>query len=222
MSLPVAASAGLVNYADFNDTTGLRLNEMTASDGALHLTTGLNDDRGSTFTKKRKVDPTKTFHTHFVYPAPNCSTPAGEGMTFTVQNDADGASALGNYGSFLGYSGISPSIAVEYDISGGENDPTNNPHIGILENGDTTNHLDYADQTVSGIGAEVWVDYSAKKHQVKAYWSEIGSGKPATPSVATKVNLAQLLGGPSFAGFTGATGGYYCEQDISEWDLQNP
>lgn len=64
------------------------------------------------------------------------SNSGGDGITFTMQNDIDADSALGSFGNFLGYGGLQPSIAIEFDVFqlGGTSDPVFD-HTAIHQNG---------------------------------------------------------------------------------------
>ena len=221
LGLPAASSA--LNYPDFSSVAGLTLNGNAVKSGSVLRLTDSNPaggEAGSAFTNKRVVDPTKSFHTNFKISMHDGSGTPADGMAFVVQRDPDGASALGGGGGDLGYSGISPSLDVEFDLYDAGGEPFV-PHVSIMKNGNTANHLAAASTGLYGAPRYVWVDYSAATQKVKVYVSDM-STKPASKLVSKRINLARLLGGSSRAGFTAGTGGEYATQDVLKWKLTNP
>jgi Legume lectin domain/Chitobiase/beta-hexosaminidase C-terminal domain/NHL repeat len=69
-----------------------------------------------------------SFTTEFVFAT---SSDAGDGLTFTIQNE--GTTALGNGGSGLGYQGIGHSVAVKLDVKNDQGEGSDS--IGLYING---------------------------------------------------------------------------------------
>ena len=63
------------------------------------------------------INTSNGFSAYFIYTA--TGNQAADGVTFVLQDDSRGASALGGAGGGLGYSGISPSLAVALNLFNG-------------------------------------------------------------------------------------------------------
>jgi len=152
-----------------------------------------------------------------------------DGITFTLQSE--GKNALGGYGSSLGYSDISPSVAVELDTyyspwSGFKDPDSRKDHIAILVNG-SLNHT-YLNQTYGVYPAEldniedgrehdVVVEWNASNHELKVFFDGI-------ERLNWSYNIVnQIFGGNPevFFGFTGATGGCRNYQYVRPYEVRN-
>lgn len=234
-----AWAATVVNHPDFSDTSDLTLNGPAIATGANVLQlTDAGHQASSVFTNLKVVNPRKPFHSHFTFnfPTGNTADAPADGLTFTVQNDPAGASALGQEGGSFGYAedvnapapGITRSVAVAFNLNyGGEE----HRYVEILKNGSATylvrSEFDVCDcsptapVTYTGNTRYVWVDYSPKTHFLKVFISTDAT-KPSTPLVKKKINLLRVLGGRGYAGFTGGTGGSYVTADVKSWTLSHP
>jgi hypothetical protein len=107
---------------------------------ALWLTPSASGLAGSAFTTDSiEFTPEYRFSTFFQFKMGDTGGIApADGMTFTLQTE--GATALGGTGGDLGYVGITPSIAVEFDTYQNAWDISDN-HVAILTDGQT-NDLD--------------------------------------------------------------------------------
>lgn len=203
--LVASARAATIDYPDFTDTTGLTLNGNAAQAGdVIRLTPASASQAGSAFTDDKVLNPEKSFKTHFRFSMHDSSGSPGDGMAFVLQSNAP--TALGDLGGGLGYGGISPSIAVEFDIfDNGDDDPGDN-HVALMQNGNAGNHL--ASETPSfdlyGAPHTAWIIYNASKKALKVYVAK-NKSKPANPLFSFKKNLGNALGGKAYAGFTAAT-----------------
>jgi MYXO-CTERM domain-containing protein len=142
-----------------------------------------------------------------------------DGMAFVMHTDPRGAGALATAGGGIGYGGgnnITPSVVVELDTYQNGYDPNNN-HIGIMLDGDETNHRavytpGFDMRAVSSF--YVWVDYTAAMTQLDVYVSQ-SSTKPGAPQLSYSVDVAQHFGNqPFYMGFTGSTGGAQEQHEI--------
>ena len=217
----LATAPAAVNYPDFTSTAGLKLNgSATATGGALQLTPATANQAGSAFTKKRVVKAKRNFTTEFAVGSQNTSTSPGDGMAFVIQSAGKGE--VGDFGGGLGYGGIGDSLIVEFDTfdSGGE--PHGSNHVALMKNGDPGNHLDADDPgfALYGNTAYARVTYKAKRHKVKV-WVDITPDLEGPPLLKAKVNLAKILDGDGFAGFTAATGGNNAVHNALEWHLKS-
>lgn len=155
------------------------------------------------------------------------NTSRADGLTFIMQQS--GASAIGNAGNTLGYSGIGgTSIAVEFDTYQNAGDPDNN-HIALDLNGDVSHAtgvyqsinkstLDIADSKLK----YVWIDYngSSKTFEVRISTS---NSRPATATLSTtSYNLGSMFTSKNiYVGFSGSTGGSMERHSITSFDFIN-
>jgi hypothetical protein len=153
-------------------------------------------------------------------------TTIADGFAFVIQADLGGSAALGTtgMGGYLGYTGLTNSIAIEFDTypNGGLDDVI--PHIAIQSNGIFANSADHGtlarlDGPVQATFADGAVHTATVKYDgttLRVYIDGL-----ATPIVTATVNLDTLLGlggGNAFVGFTGATGAARENSDILTWN----
>ena len=112
---PIAQYLFKVN--DFTASAkNVQLNGSATIDGKiLHLTTGSTHQSGSTWYKEHQIDLNAGFETEFTFrlhsrdPVFN----GGDGFTFAIQPVSP--QAVGGKGDSLGYMGIQPIVAIEFD-----------------------------------------------------------------------------------------------------------
>ena len=211
----------LFNYSTFASSVDLALNgNATLNAGALQLTPATNNLRGSAFYKRPiAVDANTSFNAAFAFRITG-GTSGREGMTFTLQNAAAGATALGTGGSQLGYGGLSKSLAIEFDTYQGTGDANNN-HVSILSNGNTTATLQTAAAPVDlngGSTVYAWVEYDGATNRLNVFVSGT-STKPATALLSQVVDLPAFVGNQLYAGFTAATGGANNVHSVLSWSF---
>ena len=217
------ASAVTISYPNFASASGLTMNGAAINTGGvLRLVPGVSEEIGSAFTNRRVVSPKRSFKTRFRFSIHDGSATPGEGMTFVLHRS--GAEALGvPPGGGLGYIGIEPSLAVEFDLfeNLGEGDPNGN-HVAILRDGDTETHLATAtpEFDLENGTRWAWIEYSAARKRTKIYLSDTGS-KPGRPLLSFKRKLSRVLGGGKLrVGFTAASGAEYAVMDVQTWTLK--
>jgi hypothetical protein len=208
-------SAGVDWRAGFADTQGqLALNgSASIYAGTLALTDGGNNEAGSAFTTQ-PMDITR-FATRFQLEFGD----GGHGVTFAIQGN--GPSAMGDVADGLGYSGISTSVAVKFDISddGGGADGT----TGLYVDGASPMGAGSIDLVGTGINLhtgdilDVAMSYDGAALAVTI--SDASTGASASQKYA--VDIAGRVGGPrAFVGFTGATGSESgAHEDILGWNF---
>lgn len=210
---------GAINYPDFSDTTGLQLNGDAAQAGsALRLAPAANTKVGSAFaTAKQDIS---AFSTTFRFKISNAFGAGADGFTFTIQSM--GVTALGSAGGNLGYTGISPSVAIEFDTyyNGYFGDPNDN-HIGINLNGNITS---VATDNVTGSqldAGHLWeavIQYDGTTLTATATNLE-GSG---SASVSYDVDIPTILGtSEAYVGFTAGTGNSAADHDVLSWQFSS-
>ena len=140
-----------------------------------------------------------------------------------------GPDALGGGGGGLGYLGIQPSVAVEFDTFQNSPFDPNDNHVAILTNG-LLNDMDpqspygvvNCDSPIGVFGCiangdvwSVWIDYNGTNLAVAL--ADNSSTRPAN-LISYPIDLTSLLGQTSaYVGFTGGSGSCYESQYILVW-----
>ncbi|MEX2107944.1 MAG: L-type lectin-domain containing protein [Solirubrobacterales bacterium] len=228
-----SASAGTFNYfsyPDFSSTAGLQLNDNAKQEGnVLRLTAATPFQNGSAFTTTA-FDPQQSFETQFqisMHDSTCCLSEPADGIAFLIQSKGpDGGEGTG--GS-LGYGGIAPSVAVEFDIYHNVIDPLGS-HVAITSEGKTENHLACANESgpsapctaglpfpLYGAAVYAWVTYDATTQHLAVFVSQSAT-KPPAPLLDHQISLAPL-GNAAFPGFTAATGSHNAVHDVHNWWL---
>jgi hypothetical protein len=223
VTLPTLTAQTLI-FPNFTDRTGLQLNDAVVTGSSISLASSHSDRRGSFFTTTQYD--VSDFSAVFAF---RISSPGGisdgiaagaDGLTFTLQRVGD--TALGAFGSGLGYEGITSSVAVEFDtFKNGSatiapRDPNSN-HIGINTNGIMTSlplgTVNIANAFDDGSIWTVWVDYNGSVLEVRA--SNNNAIRPSAATLAYTINIPTTIGGSTaFVGFTAATGSAYGNHEI--------
>jgi autotransporter-associated beta strand protein len=228
MGAGARVAAQPIVQSNFSSTTGLTLNSAATTNSTVsgegtvvRLVAGGNNDRGSVFTSA-PVSVGSGFSTTFNF---RISSPGGisdgtgvgaDGLAFVLQRI--GATALGGTGEGIGYSGLSPSVAVEFDTWLNGHDPNSN-HVGVNTNGNLTSLTTTAVTPNFDNGARwtAWIDYNGTTLEVRASTDGL---RPTTALLSQTVNLATTLGGTTaYLGFTAATGGATGVHDVLSWAL---
>jgi hypothetical protein len=216
-----ANSAVIANYPDFTDVSKLKLNgDAQQAPEGLQLTEASEGQTGTAFTKKARINPSKSFKAEFTYLMYDTTTFPGDGMAFVVHSNGKGV--VGDGGGGLGYGSIGHSVAVEFDTydNGGDDEDAN--EVAIVVNGKAGKPRDAAIPAFNlyGTGQHyAWVTYSARSHKLKVYVSWKNSTRPTAPEVEAKVNLEKILDGKGRAGFTAATGGANAIHRVTTWKM---
>jgi hypothetical protein len=229
-----AQGALIINYPSFSPAPELQLNESAALVGSsLRLTPAETFKSGSAFSTK-KISTTESFETEFELRMDESNTigpgtlgfPA-DGIAFVLQSQSE--TALGTKG--LGYEGIQPSVAVEFDIFRNPYDP-NVPNVSLLENGNLKKHYETSDTPLSfplygDTAVLAWIVYEATKKELSVYavpWP-LNTPEPEKPEKSlftyNEIDLSKVF--PSaleaFAGFTAGTGAGDAVQEVCGWQL---
>jgi uncharacterized protein (TIGR03437 family) len=228
-----------VSYPNFSSVSGLNTSgaatTAATSDGVvLRLTPASPGQAGSAFSLTRiPLQTTGTFSTFFQFRITNPSVPPGDGFAFVLQGTSSGVGATG---SGLGYAGLSPSVAVEFDTH--NDDELNDNHVAIDLNGSLQNLSATAPYGVSGCtGAtgsrnqgvatpgclangrlwSAWIDYDGANLRVAV--ADNSTVRPAD-LIVYPIDILSVLGSNGiYAGFTGGTSTVYANQDIVNWNL---
>jgi hypothetical protein len=160
----------------------------------------------------------QNFTTQFTYTETGGNPPA-DGITFMLENDPRGVNAIGGLGGGLGYSGITPSFAAEFNVYQGSNIATGtNGTINIVHNAPNTGSVDLA----SGDPINVIISYNASTQTLNESLVDQVASDSYTTSY-TGINLSSILGsGTAYMGFTGATGGANSLETITNFSYYVP
>ncbi|MGA2031633.1 MAG: fibronectin type III domain-containing protein [Thermoguttaceae bacterium] len=184
--------------------------------------TDADSQSGSVFATS-PVDITK-FTTQFTFQLLPAALDTADGFTFTIQGK--GATALGSGGSGLGYAGISPSLAIKFDLFNNAGEGSDS--TGMFLNGDTPTvpvsgdnaadiSIDLSSTPInlhSGDVFQVNMSYDGATLTVVVLDATINGS--ATQNYT--VNIPGVIGGnTAYVGFTGSTGGNSAIQDILTW-----
>jgi hypothetical protein len=207
-----------VSFPDFSDLSDFTLNGSAAAastvDGnVLRLTPNSGNQAGSAYlTQPIPLTPGSSFASSFCF---RIGPAAGaDGLAFVVQSQ--GATALGSIGGGIGYQGVSPSVAVQFDSYP---DVVPEDHLGIDLNG----ALDSGANAAAGFDLDsntllcAWVDYLGGTLEVRIANS---TTRPAAATLSTAVDVPGTVGQSAFFGFSAATGGEIDAHDIVNWTLQ--
>lgn len=201
----------------------------TTGDGTvLRLTPAELGQSGSAFsTTEISLADNASFSTEFSFRFTDVGGIFGidgaDGITFTLQTASDTA---GGSGGGLGYQGITPSLAVEFDTyeNGGADSDAN--HVAIDTDGNPYQDSDLTDPSTSLKDGDLWyawINYNGLTNDLTVYASDGSSVLPATPLInTTAFNLEDILGQSSaYVGFTAATGDGWENQDIISWQFND-
>jgi len=225
----IAAPAGAqINFPDFTDSSGLTLNgaAATVDNGVdpgrvLRLVPVSFNNAGSAFNTAAVC--LGGFSTQFEFritgagPAgsPDAAGQIGaDGFALAI---AAGPAALGGGGGGLGYSGLTPSVVVEFDTWFNGFDPNSN-HVGINVNG---SFVSVAVAPVPGRFDDgnlwsAWVDYDGTTLEVRV--SNTGV-RPAAPTLSHAIDIGAIVGATAYVGFTAGTGAAFGNHDVVSWSL---
>ncbi len=227
VSWPSSVPPQSLVYDDFGDTSAIQLNGVATTldtpDGrVLRLVPADRIQGGSAFYSS--MVPISRFSCSFEFRITDRGgiVNGGDGFTFLIQNQ--GVDALGGLGEGLGYHGIMPSIAVEFDTyqNSSQSDPSSN-HIGFLRDG-ILNHSSLAQLPSQDIALDLddgdhwfaWIDYDGATVEFRLSTDGI---RPKLANLEYRKHLPTALGASSaFIGFTASTYNAYENIDIIRWE----
>jgi len=189
----------------------MQFNGSTVLDDVrLQLTNGGNFQAGSAFY----ATPVniQSFTTDFVF---QLSNPAGDGITFTIQNEGPGA--LGADGGSLGYATIGKSVAIKFDIYSNAGEGPNSTGLYIDGAVPTVPAVNLAGTGIdlhSGDAIDAHITYDGTTLSLTL----TDNLTLATWSYAWPINIPATVGGnTAYVGFTGGTGSSSSSQKIEAW-----
>uniref|UniRef100_A0ACD5Y926 Uncharacterized protein n=1 Tax=Avena sativa TaxID=4498 RepID=A0ACD5Y926_AVESA len=176
----------------------------------------------------KKVASFSAVFTVNVFRAPG--TEPAEGFAFLIAPSADKPPA-GSYGGFLGLTNASTDgmasnqvVAVELDTEKQPYDPDDD-HIGLNVN----SVVSVANVSLKPLGIEicpvetakynVWIDYDGAARRIAVYMADIKQAKPASPVLASKLDLGATVAEKSYFGFSASTGRKYQLNCVLAWNM---
>lgn len=247
LAMPAYATV-VVNYSpDFSGASGLTTQGSAGvlSNNQLQITSAAGGEAGAAYsTTPVTLGSNATFSTTFQFQFTNAggAEPA-DGITFVLAASPTG---LGTGGNGMGYSGVSNSVAIEFDtydnnssslgpIASGDANSSN--HVAVDINGDLTDSaagFPYGVQTcdfnagtantAAGCmsNGDVWtatIGYDGASLDVTVR----DGGSPAYTAISNyPINIGSYLGtDTAYVGFTGSTGAGWEQQNILNWQLAN-
>jgi hypothetical protein len=151
------------------------------------------------------------FSASFTYQA--APTNGADGMAFCLQNDPGGAMALGGGGGRLGYSGISPSAAILFNIYA-----PNTVGLALGTNGAVPGAGGYGVALPVSIAGGNPIGVAMRYSGSALRLTLTDSITAASFSTNIAVNFPAILGtNTAFVGFTGADGGISSTQNVTDF-----
>lgn len=251
------SNAATIDFPDFSDLSNFILNDRTAvvhgvndddngpaintvlnSNGekVLRLTDSLGFISGTAFLENTiSLTNNRSFSTAFKFQITN---PVGavdsdgvtgaDGLALVLQGVGNN---VGGIGGGMGYQGLSPSLAVEFDTwhndpsFAGFNDPNGN-HVGINLNGNIISEIT-AD--VTGLGHMnngdnwySWIDYDGSENLLEVRLlttTELIAVRPTDALLSYTIDLESILPSDLFIGFASGTGSGRNTHDINSWEF---
>ena len=190
--------------------------------GVLRVAPSAPNQAGSAFTTaKVSLADAGSFSTYFRFRFSNQVNTGADGLVFVVQNVANN---VGGLGGGIGYGGLMPSVAVEFDNwHNWEGSDPSASHIGINQNGSMVSSpvLDLPYDLDNGLMKYAWVDYNGATDRLEVRLAETDV-RPEEPLLVKSVDLPAILGAmEAFVGFTSGTGLASADHDVTFWQLVN-
>ena len=213
----------LPSFASFDAGSPISRNgSASVTGGRLQITSAAPYQAGSAFYNDAiALNSNTSFQSNFSF-AINGGAGAGgaDGFAFVLQNAPQGTGALGGNAGWLGYGGIGRSVAIEFDTWKNTWDLFND-EVSVNVNGDFQNSIGAAASPInlnSGAIGHAWVDYDGITNTLRVYLSETNQ-KPTNPTLVRNIDLAAILGGQFYAGFTASNYNLPNAHQIVSWSM---
>ncbi|WP_287630137.1 MULTISPECIES: Calx-beta domain-containing protein [unclassified Microcystis] len=199
--------------------------DINNTNPVLRLTDGLSQSGSAFLTNRISLENNASFSTAFQF---QISNPQGiadndgqgaDGLVFVVQTVANNT---GGSGGGIGYSGINPSLGIEFDTyNNGSIDDDSGNHVGININGNIDSVVLQPIPTRLNNGNiwTAWVDYNGVDSLLEVRLASTNQ-RPDNPLFSYSVDLISVLQTPNaYIGFTSGTGAASGYHDILSWNF---
>ncbi|MFM6199294.1 MAG: Calx-beta domain-containing protein, partial [Dolichospermum sp.] len=199
--------------------------DINNTNPVLRLTDGLGQSGSAFLTNRISLENNASFSTAFQF---QISNPQGiadndgqgaDGLVFVVQTVANNT---GGRGGGIGYSGINPSLGIEFDTyKNGSIDDDSGNHVGININGNIDSVVLQPIPTRLNNGNiwTAWVDYNGVDSLLEVRLASTNQ-RPDNPLLSYSVDLISVLQTPNaYIGFTSGTGAASGYHDVLSWDF---
>lgn len=214
-------------YPDFSDADMkalLKLNgHASITSGKLRIVPCSGFRRGSVFyNDKVSLANERSFSTFFSFQLTGSYYKGkADGFVFAIQTNSNTA---GSSGGGIGFSGISPSVGIEFDTWRNSPEPST-PHIGLDINGSVSSLKTVRTTPYdirNGSIYYAWIDYDGKNKKIEVRLSN-NSTRPETAILTYEnLDLTSILNMDEvYVGFTSATGNAAQNHDILSWYFNN-
>ncbi len=192
----------------FYDGSAWTLNNGATIDGSgvLTLTEGVGGQFRSAFFNS--VVPIDAFSASFIYQDVNLGS--ADGAAFILQNAPAGPAALGPGGGFLGYYGITPSVALTFNLY-------NNPGIALRTGGTVGGYSGTGPVDIRS-GNPIRVDIKYVAGTMIVVLTDTATTASFTNNYSIDIQTA-VGGHTAYVGFSGADGGLTSFQQISAFSF---
>lgn len=220
-------------FPDFSDLSQFTLNRSTLTSNpngtgalanghhVLRLVPARGYQSGSAFlTKRVSLANERSFSTYFSFQMTDQGATGADGIVFAVQTLANN---VGSVGSGIGYSGITPSVGVEFDNWYNAGTDPNDNHVGLDVNGKIASiaTAEPPGQLDSGHIWHSWIDYDGRSKLLEVRMG-IDSTRPKQPILSKAIDLKQILNMDEvYVVFTSATGSAWANHDIHSFYFSN-
>lgn len=219
----VRISAAYPGFSSDN-FAGFQINgDAQIIDGVFRLTEAIEEQSGSFFTKQLVNISKDGFSSFFTLDIYDAGWAPADGMCFVVQPSTSSAVTEGGG---LGYAGITPSVAIEFDTFWNSDpdeeidDPDGN-HVGLNVNGSVKSiQTATPPGDLHGNTWNVWIEYNPGTSLLEVRMSTT-LARPATPTLSATIDVADIIGDSAYVGMTAATGGAYEAHDITGFYFDN-
>ncbi|MCZ8222733.1 MAG: hypothetical protein O9324_01905, partial [Microcystis sp. LE19-84.1B] len=199
--------------------------DINNTNPVLRLTDGLGQSGSAFLTNRISLENNASFSTAFQF---QISNPQGiadndgqgaDGLVFVVKTVANNT---GGSGGGIGYSGINPSLGIEFDTyNNGSIDDGSGNHVGININGNIDSVVLQPIPTRLNNGNiwTAWVDYNGVDTLLEVRLASTNQ-RPDNPLLSYSVDLISVLQTPNaYIGFTSGTAAASGYHDVLSWDF---